>query len=105
VRRMPWLSRAGADVMLDQQPRRLYEEAAWQTLDLSDADGPRRQALQTLLLHLDNNDRRVVRLLVSLLAKRDQWLHYLVPLKAEEQICDVCGGKGFLVREEHTTNN
>ena len=26
------------------------------------------------------------------------------PLKAEEQICDICGGKGFLVRES-TTNN
>ena len=85
VKRMPWLSGAGADVVLEQQPQQLYEEAAWQTLNSNNAGSETRQALQNLLLHLDNNDRRVVRLLVSLLARRDQWLRYLVPLKVEEE--------------------
>jgi len=82
VRSMPWLSGVGADVALENHSQYLYEEAAWQTLDSRNADDNTQQALKTLLLHLDNNDRRVMKLLCSLLAKRDQWLRYLVPLKS-----------------------
>ena len=82
VKSMPWLSELGADVALDDHPQQLYEEAAWQALDSSQADEQVASALQTLLLHLDNNDRRIVRLLCGLLAKRDQWLDYLVPLRS-----------------------
>jgi len=81
VRSMPWLSGIGADVMLEQNAQSLYEEAAWQTLDSRNVDESLQPALQTLLLHLDNNDRRVMRLLSGLLAKRDQWLPHLIPLK------------------------
>jgi ATP-dependent exoDNAse (exonuclease V) beta subunit len=88
VRSMPWLSGIGADVAMEQNAQALYEEAAWLTLDSRNADEATQQALQTLLLHLDNNDRRVMRLLCDLLAKRDQWLRYLVPLKSRQDNSD-----------------
>ena len=82
VKSMPWLSGLGTDVAMDEHAHRLYEEAAWRSLDSSLVNDQVESALQTLLLHLDNNDRRVVRLLCGLLAKRDQWLRYLVPLRS-----------------------
>jgi len=88
VRSMPWLSGIGADVAMEQNAKALYEEAAWLTLDSRNADEATQKALQTLLLHLDNNDRRVMRLLCDLLARRDQWLRYLVPLKQGQDSSD-----------------
>jgi ATP-dependent exoDNAse (exonuclease V) beta subunit len=89
---MPWLSRIGSDAAMQDNAQSLYEEAAWQILDSRNAALPSQaEALQTLLLHLDNNDRRVMRLLCGLLAKRDQWLRYLVPLKSGQVDADTRG--------------
>ncbi len=89
VHAMPWLSGIGSDVILEQKPQYLYEEAVWQIIDTSKADKTIREALQTLLLHLDNHDRHVVNLLCQLLAKRDQWLRYLIPLKQLQGTQDI----------------
>ena len=84
AKNMPWLSEVGVGAQLASNPQYLYEEAAWQTLDSENASGEQAaQALQTLLLHLDNNDRRIVEMLCHLMAKRDQWLTHLVPLRQE----------------------
>ncbi len=86
VRTMPWLSGIGPDATLEEKPQYIYEEAAWQVVDMDNADERVGRALRTLLLHLDNNDRLVTSLLCDLLAKRDQWLRHLVPLNRPRDI-------------------
>ena len=72
---MPWLARLGGMPHIEEDARRLYEEAAHQTLLESDPEY--QQALATLLRHLDNNSTHARDLIATMLANRDQWLKLL----------------------------
>ena len=73
---MPWLARLGGMPRIEEDARRLYEDAAHQTLLESNPDYE--QALTTLLRHLDNNSTHARQLIATMLASRDQWLDLLV---------------------------
>jgi len=73
---MPWLARLGGMPRIEEDARRLYEEAAHQTLLESDPEY--QQALTKLLRHLDNNSTHARDLIATMLASRDQWLNLLV---------------------------
>ncbi len=60
---------------IEEDARRLYEEAAHQTLLESDPEY--QPALTTLLRHLDNNSTHARELIATMLASRDQWLNLL----------------------------
>lgn len=60
----------------DQQV--LYLKAARELLLQIDAKMPWTNAIKTLLAHLDNKFTNAEKLLANMLAKRDQWLPYLV---------------------------
>ena len=72
---MPWLARLGGVPRIEEDARRLYEEAAHQTLLESDPEY--QPALTTLLRHLDNNSTHARDLIATMLANRDQWLKLL----------------------------
>jgi len=72
---MPWLARLGGMPRIEEDARRLYEEAAHQTLLESEPEY--QQALTTLLRHLDNNSTHARDLIATMLAHRDQWLKLL----------------------------
>ena len=72
---MPWLARLGGMPRIEEDARRLYEEAAHQTLLESDPEY--QPALSTLLRHLDNNSTHARDLIATMLASRDQWLNLL----------------------------
>ena len=79
VRQMPWSAGFGAapsrvadDVM------ELYQQAAKQTLLSALADQSQKSNAEQLLLALDNDFTRVCKLLVSMLARRDQWQKLLL---------------------------
>ncbi len=72
---MPWLARLGGMPRIEEDARRLYEEAAHQTL--LEGDPEYQQALTTLLRHLDNNSTHARDLIATMLANRDQWLRLL----------------------------
>ena len=72
---MPWLARLGGMPRIEEDARRLYEEAAHQTLLENDPEY--QQALTTLLRHLDNNSTHARDLIATMLANRDQWLRLL----------------------------
>jgi ATP-dependent exoDNAse (exonuclease V) beta subunit len=72
---MPWLARLGGMPRIEEDARRLYEEAAHQTLLESNPEY--QQALTTLLRHLDNNSTHARDLIATMLASRDQWLNLL----------------------------
>ena len=72
---MPWLARLGGMPRIEEDARRLYEEAAHQTLL---ENNPEYQpALTMLLRHLDNNSTNARQLIATMLASRDQWLNLL----------------------------
>lgn len=76
TRRMPWLSRMGAQPELIDDARELYREAARRTIELitDDRYGPH---LERVLLHVDNDFAALEALLAAMLARRDQWLRHL----------------------------
>ncbi len=76
TKRLPYLSELGSDANTTEQPNSLYRQAARETLDLIDEPqiGP---YIARLLLHLDGNRKRTEKLLIDMLAKRDQWLPHV----------------------------
>ncbi len=80
ARQMPLLSRFGAQPRISADPERHYEEAARRTLNLLDeeAEGETVAAITEALRYLDNDVLRCSRLLVGMLARRDQWLRHIV---------------------------
>ena len=64
-----------AEITEDAQP--LYELAAKRVIDCLAEPGTRGDAVAALLAHLDNDVRGVRNLLAAMLARRDQWLHFL----------------------------
>jgi ATP-dependent exoDNAse (exonuclease V) beta subunit len=75
TRHMPWTSRFGAFPGIEEKAELLYREAARRTLRWVNDDGPLGEAVQILLLHLDNDTRRAEQLIARMLERRDQWLH------------------------------
>ncbi len=97
VRRMPWLSRFGAQAAIVEDANELYRLAAERVLALADRkDGCALAAFQ-LLSHLDNRVERLRELLVGMLARRDQWLRHLYGHQADEQREILEGGLRSLV--------
>ena len=74
---------------IEEDARRLYEEAAHLTLLESSPDY--QQALTTLLRHLDNNSTHARDLIATMLANRDQWLKLL---KLDDDDARVATGEG-----------
>ncbi len=70
TRRMPWLARFGAMPEISERADDLYREAARRTLSRAETHS----ALAEVLLHLDNDFQAAERLIVRMLARRDQWL-------------------------------
>ncbi len=75
VRQMPLLARFLPGASISEDVEALYRQAAEQTLRrLADSPAEVAAALETLLLHLDNNLTRAQALLVDMLKRRDQWM-------------------------------
>ena len=84
TQQMPMLSKLGGLPEIIEDAGDLYREAAANTLGLLDNNRQdERQAewstaVETLLVHLDNDLPRIRDMLVSMLRKRDQWLRRLL---------------------------
>ncbi len=80
VRQMPWLSRFGGMPRIEPEPQALYRRAVRQLLQVLEAerdDAVTADALAVVLDHLNNNTALLERLLLDLLAGRDQWLRHV----------------------------
>jgi len=84
VRRMPWLSRYGAPPAINPEPRDDYRQAAERLLTEGVEGKLVHKQVHTLLRHLDNRLDRLRDMLVEMLAKRDQWLRYLLDQRHAE---------------------
>jgi len=77
-RRMPWIARLGEQPGICEDPDQLYLQAAENLLDKLEADTGVSGSIEFMLQHLDNRLVKLRELLVAMLAKRDQWVRYLI---------------------------
>lgn len=77
TRQLPVLSHFGSSPEITDNPFELYRQAVQEFLSHLEENVEWSDAIATLLLHLDNDLNKVQSLLVSMLAKRDQWLPYI----------------------------
>ena len=78
ARQMPCLSRFGAQPGIADDAEPHYRSAARRTLALLEDEGSDADTVAAALEFLDNDAGRLERLLVALLARRDQWLPHTV---------------------------
>ncbi len=77
TRQLPLLSQLGASAAISETPDLIYQEAIEEVLLHLEANDAWSDAITILLIHLDNNVKRLHDLLIMLLKKRDQWLNYI----------------------------
>lgn len=77
TRQMPVLSDFGGQANAVDDASGLYQEAVAGLFELLDSQLPVATDLAALMLHFDNNWDRLRELLVSMLARRDQWRDYV----------------------------
>lgn len=75
MRQAPLEVKVGATPRFEEHAEAMYIEAARAELAAARSDDP---SWQCLLDHTDNDGDRMVRLIANMLAKREQWLPYLV---------------------------
>jgi ATP-dependent exoDNAse (exonuclease V) beta subunit len=78
TRRMPWLSRFGDQPRVTDDPAELYMAASEALLSRVEDGGAGQEAVERLLIHLDNRMTLLRELVVAMLGRRDQWLRHLM---------------------------
>lgn len=76
ARQMPLLSRFGTQPSIATDPTPYYEQAARNTLDLLEDGTPESDTVALTLAYFDNDAGRLQRMLIAMLARRDQWLKH-----------------------------
>lgn len=77
ARQSPLLSQCGVNANIADDAIPYYTAAAEALIRSLETKNEWNQALENLLLHLDNHVQWLQSLFVSMLAKRDQWMNYL----------------------------
>ncbi len=85
TRQLPIMSKFGAQPAIADDANALYIEAARTTLADLEKGEAWSPAIEALLGHLDNNLAVAERMLVSMLARREQWLRHLVNIRHEDE--------------------
>ena len=81
TRQLPIMSKFGAQPAIADDASALYIEAARTTLADLEQGQDWSPAIEALLGHLDNNLALAERMLVSMLARREQWLRHLINIR------------------------
>jgi len=77
ARQLPMLAGLAGDLQVTEDSRDLYGEASARTIAELGGGAREADAIATLLRYLDNNIGNLRKLLISMLAKRDQWLRII----------------------------
>lgn len=78
IKYLPILSHFGAPPEITDSPTALYREAVQEFLSHLEEKVEWADAIAQLLIHMDNDLRKVEPLLITMLSKRDQWLPYIL---------------------------
>lgn len=82
---IPLLAMSGIQPNISDNPKPLYQQAAQELLTSLPTHPLWEEALETLLLHLDNRVYQVETLLMHILSKREQWLPHILGIRAEKE--------------------
>ncbi|MEE4146087.1 MAG: UvrD-helicase domain-containing protein [Halieaceae bacterium] len=85
TRQMPVLSEFGGQASLLDDASELYARAVVELFRRVDDNDGAAADMKALMLHFDNNWERLQSLLVAMLARRDQWRHYVGVHHAPEE--------------------
>lgn len=80
IRQMPILSQFGSQPTIAEDTDAIYRQAVRSFMASLDANEEWSEAIAEVLLHLDNQHSRVEELLITMLAKRDQWLPHIIEI-------------------------
>ena len=100
TQKMPILSKIGVDLKVSLDPAKLYIEAVdrfLMTLESGEFNHSKDNLIK-LLQHLANDHELIKNLLVDMLAKREQWLPLIVPIKVAKDTANI-SGQDFNFRE------
>jgi len=86
IRQMPLISGLGSQPGIIENPNTIYQQAARALIESLENQEPWFDSLSRLLLHLNNDLQKVETLFISMLAKRDQWLPYIVSIDDPQQL-------------------
>lgn len=92
ARQMPLLSRFGTQPAITNDATPYYEQAVRNTLDLLEDNTPESETVARALAYFDNDANRLQRMLVKMLARRDQWLKHAYdtdPASLQNDVGDV----------------
>ena len=78
TKQLPILSHFGATPEIIDNPHKLYREAVQEFLTHLEENVAWSESIAQLLMHMDNDLNKVEELLINMLAKRDQWLPYIM---------------------------
>lgn len=83
VRQRPLLTQLGETPSVSELPEPYYQQAVQALLADLETDEPWSQALQTLLLHVDNRFDQLENLLIAMLKRREQWLEVITSARQQ----------------------
>ncbi len=90
IKHLPILSHFGAPPEIADDTTSLYREAVQEFLSHLEENVAWADSIAQLLVHMDNDLNKIQQLLINMLAKRDQWLPYILmaddPASLREQL-------------------
>ena len=86
TKQLPLLSHFGSQPEIAENPSEIYREAVQAILNQVEDNDDWSEAISHLLLHFDNDFNKLHDLLVTMLARRDQWLPYIHLDASDEKI-------------------
>ncbi len=103
ARQMPYLSRFGAQPGVAEDADAHYATAARRTLEMVEAGTPDAEVVAAALAFMDNNAGRLEKLLITMLGRRDQWLHHAARIESGAMKGEVEAGFAALIERDLAT--
>ncbi len=100
ARQMPYLSRFGSQPAVAEDAEAHYGAAARRTLEMVEAGDADAEVVASALAFMDNHAGRLEKLLVAMLARRDQWLHHAGRLDESDLRAEVEAGFAALIERD-----
>ena len=100
ARQMPYLSRFGAQPGVAEDADAHYATAARRTLEMVEAGTPDAEVVAEALAFMDNNAGRLEKLLITMLGRRDQWLHHASRIESGAMKGEVEAGFAALIERD-----
>ncbi len=100
ARQMPYLSRFGSQPGVSEDAEAHYAAAARRTLEMVEAGGADADVVAAALAFMDNNAGRLEKLLISMLGRRDQWLHHASRIESGALKGEVEAGFAALIERD-----